>query len=62
MTYRRTLKKAVGCTGIGLHTGRPVRLELKPAPSGSGITFRRKDLGVSIPARLACLDRLLHEG
>jgi UDP-3-O-[3-hydroxymyristoyl] N-acetylglucosamine deacetylase len=37
-----------------------VRLELKPAPSGSGIVFRRKDLGVSIPATLACLDRLDH--
>ncbi len=60
MTYRRTLKRAVGCTGIGLHTGRPVRLELKPAPSGAGIVFRRVDLGVSIPASLSCLDRLDH--
>jgi UDP-3-O-[3-hydroxymyristoyl] N-acetylglucosamine deacetylase len=60
MSYRRTLKKAVGCTGIGLHTGRPVRLDLKPAPSGTGVLFRRTDLGVSIPANLACLDRLDH--
>jgi UDP-3-O-[3-hydroxymyristoyl] N-acetylglucosamine deacetylase len=60
MTYRRTLKKAVGCTGIGLHTGKPVRLELNPAPAGTGILFRRADLDVLIPASLACLDRLDH--
>ena len=51
MAYRRTLKRGVGCTGIGLHSGRPVRLELKPAPAEHGIRFRRTDVGVEIPAR-----------
>src|SRR5687768_18610568 len=60
MAYRRTLKRAVGCTGIGLHSGRPVRLDLQPAPAGHGIRFRRTDVGVEIPATLAHLARLDH--
>jgi UDP-3-O-[3-hydroxymyristoyl] N-acetylglucosamine deacetylase len=60
MAYRRTLKRAVGCTGIGLHSGKPVRLELKPAPAGHGIRFRRTDVGVEIPATLGYLARLDH--
>jgi len=34
----------VECSGIGLHSGAPVRLQLLPAPSGTGIVFRRTDL------------------
>jgi len=60
MTYRRTLRNAVGCTGIGLHSGKPVRLDLKPALAGHGIRFRRKDRGVEIPATLENLARLDH--
>jgi UDP-3-O-[3-hydroxymyristoyl] N-acetylglucosamine deacetylase len=60
MSYRRTLKREVGCTGIGLHSGRPVRLKLKPAAAGQGIRFRRADVGVEIPADLASLTRLDH--
>jgi UDP-3-O-[3-hydroxymyristoyl] N-acetylglucosamine deacetylase len=60
MAYRRTLKHAVGCTGIGLHSGKPVRLDLKPAPAGTGVLFRRVDLSVEIPASLECLARLDH--
>ena len=59
-TYRRTLRNAVGCTGIGLHSGKPVRLDLKPALAGHGIRFRRKDRGVEIPATLENLARLDH--
>jgi UDP-3-O-[3-hydroxymyristoyl] N-acetylglucosamine deacetylase len=50
----------VGCTGIGLHSGKPVRLDLKPALAGHGIRFRRKDRGVEIPATLENLARLDH--
>jgi UDP-3-O-[3-hydroxymyristoyl] N-acetylglucosamine deacetylase len=48
---RRTLRTAIGCVGVGLHSGRRVALTLKPAPAGSGIRFGRTDLGVDIPAR-----------
>jgi UDP-3-O-[3-hydroxymyristoyl] N-acetylglucosamine deacetylase len=53
MSYRRTLRRDVGCTGIGLHSGRPVRLRLRPAPAEHGIRFLRTDVGVTIPATLA---------
>jgi UDP-3-O-[3-hydroxymyristoyl] N-acetylglucosamine deacetylase len=60
MAYRRTLKRGVGCTGIGLHSGRPVRLDLKPAPAEHGIRFLRTDVGVEIPAHIDHLGRLDH--
>jgi UDP-3-O-[3-hydroxymyristoyl] N-acetylglucosamine deacetylase len=60
VAFRRTLKRAVGCTGIGLHSGRPVRLTLKPAPAGHGLRFVRTDVGVEIPASLAWLSRQDH--
>jgi len=60
MTYRRTLRRAVGCTGIGLHSGKSVRLDLKPAPAEHGVRFYRDDVGVCIPARLENLARLDH--
>ncbi len=49
--YQHTLKTAIGCVGVGLHGGRQVALRLCPAPPGTGIIFRRTDLGVDIPAR-----------
>jgi UDP-3-O-[3-hydroxymyristoyl] N-acetylglucosamine deacetylase len=48
---QRTVAKRVSCTGVGLHSGRPATLTLAPAPSDSGVTFVRMDLGVEIPAR-----------
>jgi UDP-3-O-[3-hydroxymyristoyl] N-acetylglucosamine deacetylase len=55
MGYRRTLRREVACTGIGLHSGRPVRLRLLPAPAEHGIRFLRADVGVEIPATLQYL-------
>jgi UDP-3-O-[3-hydroxymyristoyl] N-acetylglucosamine deacetylase len=60
MAYRRTLRRSAGCTGIGLHSGKPVRLELRPAPAEHGIRFRRTDVGVEIPASLEYLGGLDH--
>ena len=45
MHVQHTLRSTVSCTGIGLHSGRKVSLSLEPAPSDSGIRFRRADLG-----------------
>ena len=47
---RRTLKAPIGCVGTGLHSGRRVALTLRPAAAGTGIVFRRTDLGIDIPA------------
>ncbi len=45
MDYKqRTLMNEVGCTGIGLHTGEKVKINLRPAPANSGIKFIRTDL------------------
>jgi UDP-3-O-[3-hydroxymyristoyl] N-acetylglucosamine deacetylase len=48
-----TVDTRVRCTGIGLHTGRPVDLTLRPAAAGTGIQFERTDLAprVRFPAR-----------
>jgi UDP-3-O-[3-hydroxymyristoyl] N-acetylglucosamine deacetylase len=48
---QRTVKSAISCTGIGLHSGRAASLRVGPAAAGQGIVFRRTDLGVSVPAR-----------
>ena len=50
-TRQRTLAAAIGCVGIGLHTGARIRLELRPAPAGTGIVFHRTDRGADIPAQ-----------
>lgn len=49
--WQRTLKAAIGCVGVGLHSGKRVSLNLRPADPGHGIVFRRTDLGRDIPAR-----------
>ena len=53
MDLQRTLRRSLSCAGIGLHSGKKVTLSLKPAPAGTGIRFRRTDLGVEIPARVS---------
>ncbi len=32
------------CSGVGLHSGAPVSMRMLPAPTGTGIVFRRTDL------------------
>ena len=39
-----TIDKTVQMSGVGLHTGCQVSVELKPAPEDTGIIFRRVDL------------------
>ena len=47
MQRQRTLRRKISCVGVGLHSGKEVSLELKPAEVDSGIIFLRTDL----PAR-----------
>lgn len=49
---QRTLKDSIRATGIGLHSGAKVYMNLRPAPANTGIVFRRLDLPepVDIPA------------
>ena len=46
---QRTIKKEVQVVGIGLHSGSPVTMKLKPADDDYGIVFVRSDRAVSIP-------------
>ncbi len=61
MVCQHTVVTAVTAAGRGLHSGLPVRITIHPAPPGTGIVFRRTDLGrpVKVPARVdsvACTD------
>ena len=44
MLRQRTLKSIVSATGVGLHTGRKIRIVLRPAQADTGVVFRRIDL------------------
>src|SRR3954470_7278745 len=44
MRFETTLQRPVEISGVGLHSGVPVKMRMAPAPAGSGIVFRRPDL------------------
>jgi len=52
MIKQRTLKRIVQATGVGLHTGKKVKLTLRPAQANTGVIYRRTDLNppVDFPA------------
>jgi UDP-3-O-[3-hydroxymyristoyl] N-acetylglucosamine deacetylase len=62
MNAQHTLRRAVSCTGIGLHSGNKVTLSLKPAPPDHGIRFQRSDLGgLEIPATVTHLGGIQYQ-
>lgn len=55
---QHTLKKPVTLRGVGLHSGRPVTMTIRPAPFDHGIVFKRVDVDSSvalIPALYDCV-------
>jgi len=44
VAYEQTIDREVACSGVGLHSGAPVNLRLRAAPTRSGIVFKRVDL------------------
>ena len=51
--HQRTLKSPIGCSGVGLHSGRKIAMTLHPAEADSGVVFRRIDVAAGdaiIPA------------
>ncbi len=44
MLAQRTIKSLTRAVGVGVHSGQKVELTLRPAPTDSGIVFRRVDL------------------
>lgn len=51
MRFETTVQKPVEASGVGLHSGVPVKIRILPAPPATGIVFIRTDLdGFRIPA------------
>ena len=44
MVKQKTIKTEISLTGVGLHTGKEVKMTFKPAPVNNGFTFVRLDL------------------
>lgn len=44
---QRTIKKSVSFSGVGLHSGQTITVELRPANANTGIVFRRTDISNS---------------
>lgn len=44
MVKQKTIQKEISLTGVGLHTGKEVKMTFKPAPVNNGFTFVRVDL------------------
>lgn len=54
MRNQQTLAAPVTCSGVGLHSGQPVTITLRPAPPNSGVVFvnRNGHAGASLPASI----------
>jgi UDP-3-O-[3-hydroxymyristoyl] N-acetylglucosamine deacetylase len=48
MRQQQTIARPMTCTGVGLHTGEPVTLTLRPAAPGTGIIFLRRGTGTPV--------------
>ena len=53
MLCQRTIERPAHAIGIGVHSGRPVRLTLRPAEANAGIDFDRLDVPASPVAATA---------
>jgi UDP-3-O-[3-hydroxymyristoyl] N-acetylglucosamine deacetylase len=44
LRFETTIQKPVEVAGVGLHSGVPVKIRIRPAPASTGIVFVRTDL------------------
>jgi UDP-3-O-[3-hydroxymyristoyl] N-acetylglucosamine deacetylase len=59
LRFETTVHRAVEASGVGLHSGVPVKIRITPAPAGAGIVFRRTDLdNFEIPASWRYVQRV----
>lgn len=56
---QKTLKRAIPCRGVGLHSGAMVTMQLCPAPANHGIRFFRTDVTDRDPWIAARYDRVV---
>lgn len=57
---QNTIQSAVSFDGVGLHSGAPAKVTIRPAAAGCGIVFRRTDCALGqgdIPARWDLVDQ-----
>ena len=61
MELQNTLAKEVSYSGIGLHSGREVKVRFLSAPANTGILFERTDLfgRPRVPAKAACVTQTM---
>ena len=61
MERQSTLAREVAYSGIGLHSGREVKVRFLPAPADTGILFERIDLPgrPRVPAQAACVTQTM---
>ena len=54
MRNQQTLAAPITCSGVGLHSGQPVTITLRPAPSNTGVVFvnRNGHAGATLPASI----------
>lgn len=48
--FQKTIRNDVSCEGIGVHSGQPTQLLLKPASRNQGILFRHRETGEIVRA------------
>lgn len=58
MVEQRTIRAKACWTGIGLHSGQSIRMEILPAPEDNGITFTRTDCPGHAEIR-ACVEHVV---
>ncbi len=54
-----TLQRSFALTGVGLHSGRPIRMTVRPAAAGTGIVFVRSDVTPGTGRVAACWDAVI---
>ncbi|MFT6557516.1 MAG: UDP-3-O-[3-hydroxymyristoyl] N-acetylglucosamine deacetylase [Sneathiella sp.] len=62
VTYQKTLRNNISCTGVGVHSGELINMTIKPAPANTGIVFKRTDVAEEvsvIPARYNMVSDLI---
>jgi UDP-3-O-[3-hydroxymyristoyl] N-acetylglucosamine deacetylase len=51
MIFQTTLEQPVLCSGVGLHTGLPTQMTVRPAVPDTGIVFTRRDVEKKVRIR-----------
>jgi UDP-3-O-[3-hydroxymyristoyl] N-acetylglucosamine deacetylase len=49
ISEQTTLAHPIACSGVGLHTGKNIRMRLNPLEESAGIVFVRTDMGGDLP-------------